>query len=69
MKPEIQALIDKLNAPICKVVYARPKKYRATVEYASDGKRNTFDPGASIAKFYDECRAKYPNLNQVFVGD
>ena len=69
MTPEIQALIDKLNAPICKVVYARPKKYRAIVEYASDGKRSTFDPGASIAKFYDECRAKYPNLNQVFVGD
>ena len=69
MKPEHLALLLDLNKPICKIVYAKPKKYLATVEYASDGKRNTFDPGASIAKFYDECRVKYPNLNSVFVGD
>ena len=69
MKPEHLAMFAELNKPVCKIVYAKPKKYRATVEYASDGKRNLIDPGASIAAFYAECRAKYPNLNQVFVGD
>ena len=69
MKPEHLALFDKLNDPVCKVVYAKPKKYLAVVEYAKPKERSTFDPGASIAAFYAECRAKYPNLNCVFVGD
>jgi hypothetical protein len=43
--------------PGCIITYARPKE------------RDTDDCGASIAKFYEECRAKYPNLNCVFVGD
>jgi hypothetical protein len=39
------------------------------VTYADPNRETVSDPGASIAKFYEECRAKYPNLNQVFVGD
>ena len=68
-KSEHLAMFDNLNAPTCKVVYAKPKKYRAIITYATPKERSTFDPGASIAAFYDECRAKYPNLNCVFVGD
>ena len=69
MTPEVKALIDELNKPICKIVYAKPKKYRAIITYATPKERNQDDSGASIAKFYAECRAKYPNLNQVFCGD
>lgn len=64
MKPSMARVYAQLNIsqgidaiPGCIVTYAKPKE------------RSTFDPSASIAKFYDECRAKYPNLNQVFVGD
>ena len=69
MTPEIQALIDKLNAPICKVVYARPKKYRAIVTYARPKQRNQDDSGASIQAYYDECRSKYQHGAGVWVGD
>ena len=41
----------------------------AIVTYAKPNREPVDDPGASIAAFYAECRAKYSNLAGVFVGD
>ena len=43
--------------PGCIITYAEPNRDRVS------------NPGASLAQFYEECRAKYSNLNSVFVGD
>lgn len=73
MKPEVKAMWDRLNDPHvwarCIVTYARPKRYQAMVEWASDGKRDTDDPGPSIAAYYAECRKSARNRNATFVGD
>ena len=73
MKPEVKAMFDRLNDPHvwarCIVTYARPKRYQAMVEWASDGKRDTDDSGASYQAYYNECRSQYKHGAGVWVGD
>ena len=64
MKPRSASMYARLN--VAQGVDAIPG---CIITYATQKERSTFDPGASIAAFYAECRAKYPNLNCVFVGD